>query len=429
MTIKTNVKMKLEHFHDFYFLQALKAGIAREIGNDPDKAFSRSVEKLELDLAKAMDEIIPNIALRTFVYLYAACFGESRHARETVAHMKFMPCTLSMHRTGIYKMSTDYRPTTRNLDALISMFEQRWKSGFGGVAWCKIAKALKMYFTDTPTSFIDHVIDLEHNGGTAFNKEDSNESLDFVAWYPTRLSYFLDYKFSKDILSERPTFLDYLKVTPKVCNLVRRFTTIFRKKPVDWIQPKLDTLDTYMVEWGNEVFEVVEKWSEWADVTNGNFPKAGTLLDMAGLEDIYPGHFTEKGLHLKVTEVKEQAFKHAGIYLTPTLKKQISRKLSEWSKWAMKQTKVEKKSITYQALPVKITPKGGYKFILTICVPFDGYGTESEEGFIAEVEIPGGYDLSKAKEGHITASGSYLQLDANKNNWLFTDKQLEAFLD
>src|SRR5690349_10793446 len=130
--IRTNTRMTLMHFHDFYFLQALQAGIIAEISRNPDIQFTRKVEKLQMDVQDALDEITPNIALRTFVYLYAACAGEARHARSANAERRFLPEVANSHRSQVYSNITDYTPNKNNLNALISIFEQDWKSGFGG---------------------------------------------------------------------------------------------------------------------------------------------------------------------------------------------------------------------------------------------------------------------------------------------------------
>jgi hypothetical protein len=418
--------MKLEHFHDFYFLQALKAGLSSELAKDPSRAFSRSVEKLSSDVDEAMDEIIPNIALRTFVYLYAACLGESRHAREAVAKDFYMPQAQQMHRSGLYEQITNYRPTPQNIDVLVKIFDQEWKSGFGGQAWCKIAKALHMYFTSPPSAFIDYVIDLEHNGGTAFNKTDSKDTLFFIARYPTRLNFFLDYKFSQDILTTRPEFVEELKLTPRVYKLVNRFSTIFHRKEVNWVTPRLDTLDDYLVEWGDESLVEEKKWCEWVDVSYKNEPYASIILEQTGIENIDPSQLTAKQLVYQYKQIVKKALQLAGEFLTPRLEKQLKTKIKRAEKYNQQYTMVEKKETTYQALPITIKHIKGYEYLAEILVPFDGYGTPTQNGFSCKIHVEAG--KISAHRGHI-ANGYSLQLHTNQQNYYFVDKNLESFLD
>ena len=168
--------MTMMHFHDFYFLQALDVEISNQIAGS-DAKFSHTVLKLQSDLKEAMDEISENIALRTFVYLYAACVGEARHARHDTAERIFLPETVKRHRGELFGHITNYAPTRQNLNAVVKVFEQPWKAGFGGKAWGDIAKALLTYGKMPDAAWIDHVVDLEHNNGTAFSKEDAKGTL------------------------------------------------------------------------------------------------------------------------------------------------------------------------------------------------------------------------------------------------------------
>src|ERR1044072_1458248 len=127
--IRTQTKMTMFHFHDFYFLQALQAGVMAEISRNPAAQFQHSVEKLQLDIQRTIDDIVPNIALRTFVYLYAACLGEARHARSDSAHRSFLPGTRKSHRHELFAQITNYAPTKQNLNALIEIYSQEWHSG------------------------------------------------------------------------------------------------------------------------------------------------------------------------------------------------------------------------------------------------------------------------------------------------------------
>ena len=161
--IRTKSRMLMEHFHDFYYLQALQAAIHMKISANPEQGFRPSVEKLQIDLHEYMDELYPNIALRSFVYLYAACLGESRHARSINVEDRFLTATLTGHRSDIFGIVSKFAPTQKNLESLVDVFAQKWASGFGGAAWRNIAEALLDYRARRP---VMHLVDGVNTGLT-----------------------------------------------------------------------------------------------------------------------------------------------------------------------------------------------------------------------------------------------------------------------
>jgi hypothetical protein len=433
MTIQTKARMKLEHFHDFYFLQALQEGIRTAVAANPEKAFSKAVEKLTEDVSDFIAELFPNLALRSFVYLYAACLGEARHSRESIAESLWIPETQSMHRAGLYRVATDYRPNKNNLDVLVKVFDQPWSSGFGGKAWKNIADSLVMYFSHPPAAFIDHIIDLEHNGGCVFNKTDARDTLHFEAEYEGNFKMFLDYKFRYDILAQEPDGIyGNLLVTRKTRKLLTRYEIIFNKKPITWVTGGLETLDDYLVEWGNEEFHLEEKWSKGADVSNGNFPKSGDLFSLSGLENLEVTDMTEKEILTASKKAKTKMLKTAGKYLDSKIKLGIESKIKRWVQHATKYAKQPKKSTTYQALPVTVKPgQGNVSLLLEVQVPYDGYGQKTETGFCFETKY---FFISNkifegGVEGHLEAQNGHIVLYAKNNMWYMIDKKLEAFFD
>lgn len=433
MAIETKARMNLQHFHDFYFLQALQAAIRTECASNPDKAFSKAVEKLSDDVNEAMDEMFPNLALRCFVYLYAACLGEARHSRESLAANVWVPETLSMHRAGLYRVATNYRPTAHNLNVLVEVFNQPWSSGFGGKAWKNIAESLVMYFNHPPAAFIDHIIDLEHNGGCVFNKTDARDTLHFEAEYPDSFKNFLDYKFRYDILKQAPGYLcGHLFVTRNTRKLLNRYEIIFSKKPITWVKSGLEKLDDYLVEWGDEVLTLEEKWSKCADVSGGNFPKSGDLFSMSGLENLSVSEMTEKEILATSKKALKKMLKIAGAYLNEKIESSINSKVKRWTEHALKYAKQPKKSVTYQALPVKVSKgKSSFGIVLDIYAPYDGYGIKTDFGFSLETNefyIPSSL-FEREVDAHLEAHDGNIVLYANKTKWYMTDKKLEAFLD
>lgn len=276
--------MSLQHFHDFYYIMAVEHAITSGIVERPELEFSKAVEKLQSKLDDMKAEIVPNIAVRTFVYLYAACIGEARHAADSEAEWFFIPEITKRSRSDLYSRTFMYRPTVENIQTIISIFCQKWHSGFGGIAWKNIAEALLEYYALDNASWIDHVIDLEHNNGTAFSKTDAVRTLHFDPSYSGRFRSFLDYKFSHDILVE--PYYRRLHVTPSVKTLVERYCTIFNKDKPEWLVGDLDELTPYPVEWGNKKFSVERKWGNYKNVHHQNSPNGHDLMDASGIQDI-----------------------------------------------------------------------------------------------------------------------------------------------
>lgn len=429
--IETSVRMNLEHYHDFYILHALQAGIRSEVGNNPEKMFSKAVEKLTADVELTSLDIVPNIALRSFVYLYAACLGEARHARESLAKESFIPETIAMHREGLYRAITEYRPTPSNINILISVFSQKWSSGFGGKAWRNIAEALKMYFTHPAEVFVDHIIDLEHNGGCVFNKSDARDSLHFAVEYPESFKGFLDWKFRYDVLQDKPGYMrEEFRVSRKVRKLVTRFCNIFSKKDPYWMKGTLPALDEYIVTWGESQLTLEKKWAKDTDVSGGNFPKSSQLFEMSKLQDASIGSMFESDVMALAEQERLHMYEMAGTYLNDKVKKSIDDKVKNWIEYALTACKSPKKDTTYQVLPCKIFVKE-YEVSVEIQVPYDGYGTKTENGFFIPTNFYLHYTFFETPEtdGHVALESRNLVLYAGNKNWYTIDKKLEAFID
>lgn len=68
----TGNEMTMAHFHDFYFLEAMQAGLSMAKVTNPEFQFRRSVEKLESDINETFAKLTQTMAFRIYVYLYAA---------------------------------------------------------------------------------------------------------------------------------------------------------------------------------------------------------------------------------------------------------------------------------------------------------------------------------------------------------------------
>lgn len=427
--IQSKTRMNLEYYHDFYILQGLQNGIRSEISRNPEKGFSKAVEKLIEDLDEYANEFFDNIALRSFVYLYAVCLGEARHARESLAKTLFIPEILHEHREGIYKSIFRFRPTKQNIDVLIKVFSQKWSSGFGGKAWLNIAKALNYFFTGTASGFVDHIIDLEHNGGCVFNKSETRSTIYFDPSYPNSFKDFLDWKFRYDVLKDCPPLRDF-SVTRKTRFMVTRFCNIFGKKDPEWMQGTLKALDEYRVEWGDENLSLVEKWMPDVDVSNGNIPNVSYLFEVCHDSDTNINEMLEKEVKKYAKNLKKDMYEKAGNFLNGNMKILINKKVSNWLEWAVQYCKQPKKAVTYQVLPCQII-KIETEAILEVLVPYDGYGKETENGFLVDgFHLHPSYFTEPVTDAHLEAHGDgTIILYANGLKLTKMDKKLEAFID
>lgn len=102
-----------------------------------------------------------------FDYLTMICVGEARHH----GSVKW-PVKRPQSRSEAYIQALQHDPRYL-LPACESIFGNlKWGGSYGGPKWANIAKQTALYFKHKshPAVFVDHVVDLSHNGGIAFNK-------------------------------------------------------------------------------------------------------------------------------------------------------------------------------------------------------------------------------------------------------------------
>lgn len=140
-------------------------------------------------LEKKQKELEENFAGTLFDYLVLACFGEARYANKA-GELEFSEIGAKIAHKGwisrdnAHLMAVDCEPKG-SLEVLSELFHNYlWPGGFGGHKWGNIADMAMKYGNISDKFFIDSVIDLEHNGGLAFNKG-------FLIKNPTRQRRFL----------------------------------------------------------------------------------------------------------------------------------------------------------------------------------------------------------------------------------------------
>jgi hypothetical protein len=252
----TGNSMNLQYFQDFYYLEALQAGITMAKSANPELAFHHSVERLEHDVEIALSNLAHNIALRVYVYLWAAALGEARHASNLCrVHVKQLK---NAGRDTCYTQSLQYFPSDKNVEIITKIYTQEWNSGaFGGEAWLDIVEGMKLYGKVPHIAFIDHAIDLEHNGGSVFSKHTPNIRFNVYedCYDATNLRTFLNFKFAQNIL--KTTNHRTIRVMRKTYSLVTRYSNIIERiEAVDFLSPELETLSDYSVEWDYKEFEL-----------------------------------------------------------------------------------------------------------------------------------------------------------------------------
>lgn len=270
--------MTLEHFHDFYYLEALRANISMAVSSRPELSFRKAVTMLESDVNDAFDELTKSMALHIALYIWAAALGEARYAgSECVMALDNID---GLGRSSVYKMATDYCITQDNIDTLKSIFSQEWNdNGFGGEKWLECVEGLDLYGKVSDATFIDHTVDLEHNGGNIFTKT-TTENI----WFKTHgnmnaddLRSFLNIKFSEDILQYHYRG----SVSRKVYTLITRYSNIIEKcECLDHyygLRPRLEWLGEFSVEWGDEILTTNN--DGWGGKHGVNCQNCGDMVD------------------------------------------------------------------------------------------------------------------------------------------------------
>ena len=254
MNVSGNV-MNMQHFQDFYYLEAMRAGLMMAKSAKPENAFRRSFDKLENDVQEAFDELSERMAKHIWIYLWGACLGEAIYAPGEGCS-KYIPELKGFS----YRNAFDYYPTNENIETVRNVFAQKgWSSSFGGRAWAQITEALFMYGNVPDAAFIDHTVDLEHNGGCVFNKTGEEPFyMDCMMddYGGSNLKRFLDAKFSGNILNYDAQCYIPTRVSNKVYRLVTRYSNIVeRVKAVEFLSPSLAWLMPFDVKFNPGAME------------------------------------------------------------------------------------------------------------------------------------------------------------------------------
>jgi hypothetical protein len=246
--------MELSSVIDFYFLSALKhaqsSTVNKSNGENLDVKYMINKSRIDALYNQAVD----GIADAFYAYAFISAYGEARHVRSRASGGRIpRDLNTAQGRNQSYESSLEYNPA-ESRGALISVFQDcDWLSAYGGEAWASIARSLDLYhetrtITDYYTGdkrvvngkavFIDHLIDLKHNGGNLFDKSGALDLSHINRDIDERdLMEFLNYKKYNDILNNPPSrYTDYLSA--EVASLMGI------DKPYRWaIENKCDNRD------------------------------------------------------------------------------------------------------------------------------------------------------------------------------------------
>ena len=234
------LSIELTHIVDFYFLDAM-AAYSMSHSASSENLSSKAEEKWTRDVIEARDDVSAQLALAFRNYLYVAGVGEARHA-EGRCDMWLDEVPSAYSRAQACKKAINFNPT-KGLQTLTKVFQQTWHGGaYGGPKWADCMIAAAQYGVWPDAMLVDHAVDLEHNGGSVFDKSSSADLVGLrlkFQWTYSHMETFLNIKRDKDILTfnPNPTYDSVYKMTATTYGLWTRWWVIYKKKePPNWIK-------------------------------------------------------------------------------------------------------------------------------------------------------------------------------------------------
>ena len=161
----------------FYALQEIEAGIQEKRARGHREYLAE--ERFEQEFKEYANRYYEDMAKWLHDYFAIAALSEARHllTRTDVDQKAY----ITVHGNRLTdEFSRSYTDTTGSyanpiqfLPILHGVFSDSWywHEGYGGRSWQMIVEAVQSYYELPPTVFIDHVVDLSHNSGLAFDKD------------------------------------------------------------------------------------------------------------------------------------------------------------------------------------------------------------------------------------------------------------------
>jgi len=238
-----------------------------------------------------------------FDYIALASFGEARHAPSQAKRYIPQICykwnrnneQQSIHvRDQSYKHALKFDPY-RFLPTLATLFyDGVWRDAYGGDQWGNIAEAGTMYKKVTSTVFIDHAVDLSHNGGSMFSK-----SVLFLPYHSGHYRHMLGMKTAFSILDDNDgnTFL-------------KKFWVAQNAKPFLKLAAKLDLIPAdmiYSTKYDHVQFPETIKWGLLPITENDILSCDAVPLNERLDEDDGDGYYEDEQLAGTVNKLKARA--------------------------------------------------------------------------------------------------------------------------
>ena len=185
----------------FYIVESVKCLLADK---DSDYTpFRHSHEAWKERFDTYADSFNERLAHLLYDYTALVVAGEMRHcvdkASHTLTDRQWISTCTHTDRETCYERAPLHWNAESILKSGVAAFgsDVMWVSGYGGKKWCAIAEAGLMYKKVPDVIFIDHCVDLTHNGSIYFDKGAGLINLDYTQEYLD----FLDFKYSAHPMS------------------------------------------------------------------------------------------------------------------------------------------------------------------------------------------------------------------------------------
>lgn len=274
--------------------------------------FLKSHGKLLSDVGRYSERLTDKLFCALRDYLTLASFGEARHA--LYKSKGIIEDIENSGRVTAYTKAANYDPV-KFLPQTIDLFKNYdWiDTAYGGDAWASIAQAALMGWEGKLTKmvWIDHAVDLSHNGGLAFDKEDAG--ILYFAGYYVNCSKNM-YKRLLDYKAHSGSFVDTIRYILQRWGSMRLYTLTMKahtlglihyKPPANPTSSDGTTIDRGKIE--AEIKTLLayspREWGECgvsAPVPNTKLLFCGEDKDDEDEEDDDDGNYEEGGINGKV---------------------------------------------------------------------------------------------------------------------------------
>lgn len=205
----------------FYVIESVSALLINNMGFVP---FKHSHEKWRSDFDEFSRNFVSSLARLLFDYTALVVAGEIRHCDRRADHepREYISFVGSYSRDYVYNIDAkDYDPQSllRLGEKVFDEHKVSWRYRYGGDKWRIISKAGLMYGKVPDSVFIDHCVDLTHNGSIYFDK---GAGLLYLEGGNQNFNEYLDYLDMKKMASPRAVIRKTFCISSEMFSLLRR---------------------------------------------------------------------------------------------------------------------------------------------------------------------------------------------------------------